>query len=136
METEEKITYINNFGTVTDKRIIINYKTGTEEIPIGQISSVAFLHKRNYFFSIGGFAIVLLGIIEIIANLERLSGVAVLIIILFIIFAFLSGFANWIGHHTIVISTAGKNRKPLKVEFSKTHEGRQFVDAVKKAIFK
>ena len=136
METTEKIIYTNTFGTVTDKRIILNHKSGTEDIPVGQISSIGFQHKRNYFSSIGSFIIGLGILFFMLSSLERIPGAAVLIFIILVIFAFLSGLANWIGHHEIVISTAGQNRKPLKVEMAKTKDGRQFVDAVKKSIFK
>lgn len=136
MAIAEKVIYTNNFGTVTDKRVILIYKSGTEDIPISQISSIAFQHRRNYFFAIGGFVTGLIAIIFMLGNIEHLPGTAVLMIILLVILALLTGIANWIGHHDIVISTGGQNRKPLKVEMAKTRDGRQFVDAVKKSIFK
>lgn len=136
MENSENKIFTSTFGMVTDKRIILNYKSGTEDIPVGQISSISFQHKRNYFFAIGGFAIGIVALIFMLTNLSHLGGIEVLIIIVITILGLLSGLANWIGHHNIVISTSGKNRKPLKVEMAKTRDGRQFVDAVKKALFK
>ena len=136
METNEKILFSNSFGSVTDKRIILNYKSGTEDLPVGLITSVSYQHKRNYFFAIGGFLICLGGLVAMIANISNIGGAEVLIILLFVIVALLSGIANWIGHHNIQISAGGKDRKPLKAEMSKTREGREFVDAVKRAVIK
>ena len=136
METNEKMLFSNSFGSVTDKRIILNYKSGTEDLPVGQITSVSYQHRRNYVFSIGGFLISLGGLIAMLANISNIGGAEVLIILLFIIVALLSGIANWIGHHNIQISAGGKDRKPLRAEMSKTREGREFVDAVKRAVIK
>ena len=136
METNEKILFSNSFGSVTDKRIILNYKSGTEDLPIGQITSVSYQHRRNYVFAIGGFLISLGGLIAMLANISNIGSAEVLIVLLFIIVALLSGIANWIGHHNIHISAGGKDRKPLRAEMSKTREGREFVDAVKRAVIK
>jgi hypothetical protein len=136
METNEKILFSNQFGSVTDKRIILNYKRGTGDLPVVQITSVSYQHKRNYVFAIGNFLICLGGLIAIFANISNIGGLAVLIILLFVIVSLLSGIANWIGHHNIQISVGGKDRKPLRAEMSKTREGREFVDAVKKAVIK
>ena len=136
METNEKILFSNSFGSVTDKRIILNYKSGTEDLPVGQITSVSYQHRRNYVFAIGGFLISLGGLIAMLANISNIGGAEVLIILLFLIVALLSGIANWIGHHNIQISAGGKDRKPLRAEMSKTREVREFVDAVKRAVIK
>ncbi|MBM3456197.1 MAG: hypothetical protein FJX80_13820 [Bacteroidetes bacterium] len=136
METTEKILFSNSFGSVTDKRIILNYKSGTEDLPIGQITSVSYQHKRNYVFAIGSFLITIGGLVAMLENISHTGGAEVLIILLFVIIALLSGIANWIGHHNIQISAGGKDRKPLKAEMSKTREGREFVDAVKRAVIK
>lgn len=136
METNEKILFSNTFGSVTDKRIILNYKRGTEDIPVGQVTSVSYKHYRNYFFSIVGFVAGVGGLLVMFGNISRLGGAEVLVILLVAIIGFLSGIANWIGHHNVVISAGGKDRKPLRAEMSKTREGREFVDAVKIAVIK
>lgn len=136
METNEKILFSNSFGSVTNKRIILNYKSGTEDLPVGQITSVSYQRKRNYVFGIGGFLICLYGLVVMFANINNIGGAEVLIILLFLILALLSGIANLIGHHNIKISVGGKDRKPLKAEMSKTREGREFVDAIKRAVIK
>jgi hypothetical protein len=136
METNEKMLFSNSFGSVTDKRIILNYKSGTEDLPIGQITSVSYQHKRNYVFAIGGFLISLGGLVAMLANIRYVGGAQALITLVGIIFFLLSGIANWIGHHNIQISAGGNDRKPLRAEMSKTREGREFVDAVKRIVIK
>ncbi len=136
METNEKLLFSNSFGSVTDKRIILNYKSGTEDLPIGQITSVSYQHKRNYVFAIGGFLISLGGLVAMLANIRYVGGAQALITLVGIIFFLLSGIANWIGHHNIQISAGGNDRKPLRAEMSKTREGREFVDAVKRVLIK
>ena len=136
METNEKILFSNSFGSVTDKRIILNYKDGTEDLPVGQITSVSYQHSRNYVFAIGGFLIFIGGLVAMLVNISHTGGAEVLIILLFLIVALLSSIANWIGHHNILISSGGKDRKPLRAEMSKTREGREFADAVKRSVIK
>jgi len=136
METNEKILFSNSFGKITEKRIILNYKSGTEDLPVRQITSVSFQHERNIFFAIGSILISFGGIIAIIENFSNLNGMQVLLILLLIVVAFLSGVANWIGHHKIQLSAGGNDRKPLKVEMSKTREGLEFVKAIRKKIIK
>ncbi|MDP2160597.1 MAG: hypothetical protein Q8K02_08960 [Flavobacterium sp.] len=136
METNEKLIFSNSFGSVTDKRVILNYKSGTEDILLNHISTVSYQHERNYFFAIGGFLLSVVVLIGILSNLSSLDGTEVLIMLLFVLFSFLSGLANWIGHHNIVISVGGKNRKPLKAELSKTREGKEFVKAIKGALLR
>jgi hypothetical protein len=135
-DTSEKVIYSNHLGTVTDKRVILNYKTGTEDIPIAQISSVSFQHVRNSFFAIANFAMAVLILAIMFSMLNQLNGVATLVVIIVVLLLLVTGIANWIGHHNILVSTAGQNRKPLKVEMAKTSEGLQFANAVKKALFK
>ncbi len=106
------------------------------DIPIGQISSISFPCKRNYFFAIGSLIATILVLIILLGNLDNVDGKDTIIMLLLVLYLILSGTANWIGHHTIIVSTSGQNRKPLKVEMSKTKEGRQFITAVKKTVFK
>lgn len=136
MENSETILFTNHFGSVTNKRVTLKYKSGVEDIPVGQISSVRFEHIRNYFPAIGGGLGAIAILFFMLSNLNHLGGAEVIVMILVILFLGLLGLANWVGHHDIVISASGNNRKPLKVELAKTREGRQFVDAVKKVIFK
>lgn len=136
METSEKILFSNTFGSISEKSLKLYYKRGTEEIPIKQFTSVSFQHSRNYFFAILGFVIAMIGVISIIININNINGIAVLIILVFIILGLLTGIANWIGHHNINISVNGKDRKPLKVEMSKTSEGLAFINSVKKVVIK
>jgi hypothetical protein len=139
LDQNEHLQFSNTFGSVTDKRIVLNYKNGSEEIPIGQITSISFQKARNMFMSIFSFIISILLIVYIIAIVNSRNsegGIFVLIASLIFILSVLSGIANWIGHHNIAISAGGKDRKPIKVEMSKTREGKDFVNAIKKLLFK
>jgi hypothetical protein len=139
LDQNEHLQFSNTFGSVTDKRIVLHYKNGSEEIPIGQITSISFQKARNMFMSIFSFLISILLIVYIIAIVNSRNsegGIFVLIASLIFILSVLSGIANWIGHHNIAISAGGKDRKPIKVEMSKTREGKDFVNAIKKLLFK
>lgn len=139
LDQNEHLQFSNTFGSVTDKRIVLNYKNGSEEIPIGQITSISFQKARNKFMSIFSFLISILLIVFIIAVVNSRSpesSIFVLIASVLFVLSVLSGIANWIGHHNIAISAGGKDRKPIKVEMSKTREGKDFVNAIKKLLFK
>lgn len=136
MESNEQILFSNFFGSVTDKRVILNYKGGSEDLPLGQISSVSFQHSRNYFFSIGGFAMSIIIFAFIIISIDSLGGAEVLVILPFVIVTFLFGIFHWKGHYNIQISAGGKDRKPLRAKMSKMKEGLEFTEAVKRAVIK
>jgi hypothetical protein len=65
---------------------------------------------------------------------DYIPGTITIISILGILFFILSGIANWIGHHNIIINVSGQIKKPLKVEMAKTKEGRRFVEAIRESI--
>jgi hypothetical protein len=139
LDQNEHLKFSNAFGSVTDKRIVLNHKNGSEEIPLGQITSISFQKARNIFMSIFSFLFSILIIVYIIAIINSRSSegsVIVLIASALLIISVLSGIANWIGHHNIVISAGGKDRKPIRVEMSKTREGKDFVNAIRKLLFK
>lgn len=139
LEQDERLHFSNLFGSVTDKRIVLNHKNGSEEIPIGQITSISFQKARNTFMSIFSFLFSILIIVYMVAVINSRSSegsIIVLIASVLLIVSVLSGIANWIGHHNIVISAGGKDRKPIRVEMSKTREGKEIVNAIKKLLFK
>jgi hypothetical protein len=139
LDQNEHLKFSNTFGSVTDKRIVLNHKNGSEEIPIGQITSISFQKARNTFMSIFSFLfsiLIILWIVTVINSRSSEGGIIVLIASVLLIVSVLSGIANWIGHHNIVISAGGKDRKPIRVEMSKTREGKDFVNAIKKLLFK
>ena len=139
LDQNEHLQFSNAFGSVTDKRIVLNHKNGSEEIPIGQITSISFQKARNVFMSIFSFLFSILIIVYIVTIINSRSSegsIIVLIASALLIISVLSGIANWIGHHNIVISAGGKDRKPIRVEMSKTREGKDFVNAIKKLLFK
>ena len=139
LDQNEHLQFSNTFGSVTDKRIVLNHKNGSEEIPIGQITSISFQKARNIFMSIFSFLFSILiipWIVTVINSRSSEGSIIVLIASVLLIVSVLSGIANWIGHHNIVISAGGKDRKPIRVEMSKTREGKDFVNAIKKLLFK
>ena len=139
LDQNEHLKFSNTFGSVTDKRIVLNHKNSSEEIPIGQITSISFQKARNTFMSIFSFLfsiLIILWIVTVINERSSEGGIIVLIASVLLIVSVLSGIANWIGHHNIVISAGGKDRKPIRVEMSKTRDGKDFVNAIKKLLFK
>lgn len=138
METSEHTIYhSNSFGKVTNKRVILSYKNGNEDIPVSQITSVSLQRRQNLVFAIGSFIAAAAVLIIAFGPGGGNWGTSQLVVIAAFVIAFiLAGIANWLGHHAIVISTGGQNRRPIKVEMSKTSEGIAFVDAIRKAIFK
>ena len=96
MELKESILYSNCFGSVTDKRVILNYKNGQEDIPINQITSVSYQHRRNIFFVASSFLIVIFGLLCIL-NHEHTLWIP-LTGLVFLVTGLLIGIAHWIGH--------------------------------------
>lgn len=130
---EEKVVFNNSLGTVTDKRIIFNFKGGTEDVPVRQVTSVSYEKKRNVLMAginIGIALFILIGI----AQFDRVQGS----VIVFGILGFLGfgaiGIAHYIGNYYISISTAGTNRPPMKVEMAKTQDGYDFTQAIRQVI--
>ena len=136
-DKSENIILTNIFGMVTDKRVTLHYKSGTEDIPIEQITSISFLHKRNLIFAaVGFFSVIVFFVLLIVLLVKESSGLFILLSVVLILFGFLTGLANWVGHHVIIIHAEREKRKPLKVEMSRTKEGKQFVDTIKKLMSK
>jgi hypothetical protein len=136
MDNQNMTAFKNHFGMIKDQMLTLNHKNGTEEIPITKVTSVGFEHHRSLFFGIGGLAIGFIGAYMMAFEFQHLGGTEVLTGTLFLLIAILGGIANLIGHHEIRISVSGNDRKPIKVEMSKTKEGVEFVSALRKAILK
>jgi len=138
METKEKIIFSNSFGSITDKRITLNYKNGAEDLVIAQITSVSFQRKRNYFISIIGFfvSMSILWFFQLLSISNNLGGTEEILTLSIILLLILFSIIKWIGAYKIQISANGNNRKPLKVKNSQKKEGFEFVEAIKKIIIK
>jgi hypothetical protein len=134
MNSNEKLLICNIFGTVTDKRVIINDKSATQEILIDSIKSVKFKHERNYFLSLSNYLIFILGLGDLISNINYFTGLQVLLTVPILIITILSGVANWIGHYMIQLNHGDKKFKYIKAEMSKKSEGRDFADAIQMAM--
>ena len=133
MESSEKIIFSNSFGTVSDKRVIINSKEGSEDLPLKQISSVSFIQKKNKPLALLYFIISIAILIPFFTG-QNVPGAMIVVALFLFIFCVLVGVAYYLGNHQIKLSAAGKDRKPIKVEMSKTKEGREFSDAIRKQI--
>ncbi len=130
MDGNEKIIFSNSFGTVSDKRIIVSYKNGSEDFPLKQISSVSFERKQNIPLAIIYF-IVGVGLLIYIFSLSQVPGAIVVVGAVLFIFTILVGLAYYVGHYQIKLSVVGKDRKPIKVEVAKAQEGKEFADAIR-----
>ena len=136
MVFKENLMFSNVFGSVTTKRISLNYKNGTEDLPIDHVTSISYKHKRNFIIAIGSCIVSIGAIISLFNHTGAVDfGDGAFIIMVFLL-SLLISISCWIGHHDIIISVAGKNRKPIRVMMSKTKEGREFVEAVKKSVVK
>jgi hypothetical protein len=139
MENSEKISFSNSLGSITEKRVILNYVNGSEDIPMSQITSVSFKQKQNKGLSILLFtlAIPFLFIPFISLMYTGNLGLPELLISLFLcVSCIILGVKLWIGSKAIFISVAGNDRKPLKVSSVKSEEARQFTDAIKNVALK
>ena len=136
MNSNENVQFSNSLGSVTDKRIIVNRKEGDEEIDISKISSIIYKKNRNYFFIFLGIIVFLAGIYFFYLNLRYLGVYEIVLVILFSILGFLTALANWFGGHQIVLGFSGKDGRTISVGSSKRKEGEEFVQAIKKSIFK
>lgn len=126
-------SFANYFGTITDRKISLNYKSGVEVISINQVTSVSFQRKRNLFLAITALTVAFVFLALIFIQNNNSTAEVIIYLLLFVLLL-LSGIANWLGHHIILISVAGQNRKPLRVEMSKTKEGLLFVKTIQKSI--
>lgn len=134
METKEKIIFSNSFGSITDKRITLNYKNGAEDLVIAQITSVSFQRKRNYIISTIGILISMFISVILLSNINHMGADEIAISLIIILFFIVFSIIKWIGCFKIQISANGNNRKPLKVKKSKKNDGFEFVEAIKKTI--
>lgn len=137
MENNELIQFTNSFGTVSDKRIILNLKDGAEDIPLQKISSISFKRKRNIPLGII-FFVAGIGIINEIMSAGKFGLPSYMILVSIGVFVFfgLAGTAYIIGNYRIHINISGVDRKPIKVEMAKTKAGREFTDAIRKQLIK
>jgi hypothetical protein len=133
LDNSEKIIFTNSFGTVSDKRIIVNYKNGSENFPLKQISSVSFERKQNIPFAIIYF-IVSIAILVAISLFPVVPGAVIGAALVLFAFCVLVGVAYYIGNYQIKLRAAGQDCKPIRVEMAKTREGREFSDAIRKQI--
>ena len=136
MSEGEYMILQNSIGIITNKKLVLKYKNGNEEIPVSKVTSVSYIHKRGYFFAIGNFVFTAILLITWFLTINQSGAVYGLVMLIISIFSILTGIANWVGNYDIIISVNGNNRKPLSVSFSKTKEGLDLVNSIKKEISK
>ena len=137
MEKGEKIIVANEFGTVSNEKVIVNMSNSREiHIPLKQIYSISFRRKHNIIPAIFYFVLcisLLIGvfIIEGIPELfDSIPKAYVIIAILITSILFLVSMFQYMGHHIIRINEVGDDRKFIKVKLSKTKDGREFSQAI------
>ncbi len=134
MESKENIFFSNQFGTVSDKRIILNYKTGSENLPIRQVSSVKFHHRRRIILGSILFLLSLSAVLFLYLDGLDFQYIESFIAIGVFALTFPWAIYSWIGTRYILISVGGRNRKRLKVSRTKVKEGKEYVSAVQNSL--
>jgi hypothetical protein len=129
MQKQETILFSNEIGSVTNDKIILKYKRHEEAIPIHEINFLGYHHERGNVLAIGSFttAILIVGALSLL-NISNNTAIGMGIIIFLIL---LLAIYNWIGYHQIIIHSGEKTVKPIKLDFFKTREGRNFANAIK-----
>lgn len=131
---EEKILVSNSLGVVTSKRVTFNLKEGREDISLTQVTSVSYEKRQNILMASLCFLVAVVMLIGVFQMPAVPGSVIVVVLILFILFALL-GTAHYIGNYYMRISISGVDRPLMKVEMSKTKEGREIIDAIRAQIF-
>ncbi|MFZ4060366.1 MAG: hypothetical protein ACOYK5_03985 [Bacteroidia bacterium] len=134
MDSNENVHFSNFLGSVTDKRIIVNRKSGDEEILISKISSIILKTNRNYFFIFLGFIGCLVGLFLSFSGVFVGYGIAFTLFIS--ILGFFTAISNLFGGYQIILGITGKEGSKILVGFSKHKEGKEFVQAIKRMVFK
>jgi len=132
MENEEKIIFVNTFGAITDKRVILDYKTTSEEIPLEHISSVSIMHRCNRSSANLGLAIALSAFVFLLLKIDHLSQPVIVSLLLVLLGGLVSGLSNSIGYPYIIMSAKGIMKKPMIVPLGKNQQAMHFVSQVMK----
>lgn len=93
MDNNEKINFNNSFKTVSDQRVIVNYKNGSGDIPLKQISSVAFERNQNTLIAIIYFFMGI-GVLVGIFHIQELTGA--MIVVALVVFLYCARLALFI----------------------------------------
>jgi hypothetical protein len=127
-------SYSNSFGSVNERMVKLHHKNGLEEIPVDKITSIGFRQKRNLVMGIPGTAGGLFAAGFLVSYSSEIGGTEMFIGLLVCLVIILGGIANLIGHHEIQIGIGGSKTKKIKVEMSKTKDGIEFVNSIRKAM--
>jgi hypothetical protein len=136
MENHEIIIFSNRLGSVSDKRLILNKKNGSEYIFLNAIGSIGLYHVKNYALSIVFFLLALLDLAFLMIAIKyNLPALFVLILIFILPLMIYLGVIHIIGYYKIAINVRGYNNH-IKVKNGQQHEAKVFVDAVSSTILK
>ena len=127
--------FSNSLGSVSEQKVVLHHKNASEEIPFSHITSVSFERKSNKTLAIIYFFAGVVCAVMLATGALGFSTLWILIGVILTILIFIVGLAYWFGYHAIVISTAGRDRKPLKIEMAKTREGRELYEAIQGTLF-
>ncbi len=134
MNVDEKILFINSFGAITDQRVILDYKTAAEEIPLEQISSVSIQHRRNKKLARAGL-LAALALLLFLANIHnRMSDAGIVLYSFIPVACIFSAISNTIGYPCIEIGITGNSMLPMIVRTGQNAEARRFVTEIIKVI--
>ncbi len=134
MENGEKILFNNDFGMVSDKRLVLNYKVGSEIIPIKHLSSIQYRYRKRIFLAILMSLLTIAGIIFAVQNIVFLQEEIRLVMIGLSAIFFTIAIFLWIGTRQIIVSVGGINRKRMRVNMKNTLAAKEFVYAVQQSL--
>ena len=135
MDESEKLIFNNDLGSVTDKRVIIFNKSETKSFLINHILSVSLERKNNIFLAIVNFLVSIISFISL--YVFRLAEWYILLILLIFGIVFLAiCLAYYLGNYYLQISSGIEKIKPIKIEMSKTKEGKLLFNAIYSIILK
>ncbi len=130
MDTQEKTSFKNSFGTVSSQKVMLTIKSGTEEILLKDIADISFERKFplwvNYFVP---DAIILFVVLKMTG--DRQSIIPALLVGMSLIFLLIIAF-YYIGSHQIVLTLRDGKRKSIRVEVTSEEKGRKFANAIER----
>ncbi len=131
MDSNENVVFSNSFGKVSETSVIINRKNDSEEISLWQIAAVSFVRKRSIFLSFLYFFIAIV-FLSLLFRASEINASVVILVLIFVLFFTLIGIAYFLGNHQIRLEVLGTVIKSIKVEMSRTKEGRSFAEAIQR----
>ena len=130
MDTYEKLIFSNSLGTVSNIKVTVNHKNGSENILLKQISTISYDDKRKAPLFIFLYGIVGTTVIFYILFFAKRNGFTSAVEFIIILLLSPPGLIYVYGYHEILINVDGKNRR-YRIKMVKAKEALDFVHAVK-----